>query len=464
MRNVAQQRSMKMRQNVLSVGMGAGSLTSQKQAMISYLNTVSDPTDAELEVLRQHQSGSSHHRYDNKFCPIQSNAKTRSGNRHVSTVNIVNNGHVNVAGPKGGTYSSNYQVRNGQKLLEPFKGLPLCFIHAVTIDCVCVHDNADLRIVTYDMKRRMEKCFAQLSPDAIVRGYFDLKMAHAHKYQDIIPTDELSLSYSYPRRDDEIIGMVHPHFLCFEPQMCRDEFREVIATEFPGSKRVCIRKPHTEKVHANGEITHGPQGFAEYSSMEKVELECGKQNGKALRKYIKLDATWDRRTKLIRYGNRSPKTITSQNLDVYNDYLSELSEKRIANNWDDIDYAKRFMYLWLNHSGDIKDIHSSISMKSGVRRDDRFIRDLVRLLCDQSYIASKNFSSNFRHFFWCILQMSCLLANSNGCDQSDTKHTPYAFLYSNSSRHSHSKNPVNAGFLATAFGHTGEEHHQLAPP
>ena len=453
-----------MRQKVLSVGMGTGSLASQKQATISYLKTLNNPTDAELKVLRQHQSCSNHNRYNNKYCPIQSDAKTRSGNRHVSTVNVVNNGHVNVAGPTGGKFSSNYQVRNGQKLLEPFEGLPLCFIHAVTIDGVCVHDNADLRIVTYDMKRRMEKCFARLSPDAIVRGYFDHRMAHAYKYQDIIPTNELNVSYTYPRRDNEIIAMVHPHFLLFEPQMHGGEVRAVFADEFPGSKRVCVRKPHTEKVHANGEITHGPQGFAEYSSMEKIELEFGKQNGEVLRKYIKLDATWDRRTKLIRFGNRSPKTITSQNIDIYNDYLTELSEKRIANTWNDIDYAKRFMYLWLNHSGDIKDIYSSFSMKSGVRRDDQFIRDLVQILCDQSYMASKEFSSNFRDFFWCIFQLSCLLANTKRHDQTDMKHTPYVFLYSNSSRYSCSESPVNADFVTTTFGHTGEQHHHLAPP
>ncbi|MEO9459885.1 MAG: hypothetical protein ABJE63_02010 [Lentilitoribacter sp.] len=459
-----QQRAVAFKQNRLSIAMGSGSLTDQKKAMIAYLSNLDSQTDAVQKVLANHHSASLYHRYNNKYGPVQSNAKTRTGNRHVSTVNAVNNGHVNLAMSKGGQYSSNFQVRGGQKLLEPFDGLPLCFIHAGTINAAYVYDHADLRIVARDIKERISHCYDQLSPDAIIRGYLDMKMVFADSKKYVIPADETSISYAYAERDHEIVAMIHPHFIVYEPQMPCDDVRDVFAKEFPGNSRVCCRKPHTEKVNANGEITHGIQGYGEYCALQKIELECGRRNGEALEKYVELDSTWDGRSKLIRHGSRSVSTITCQNMDRYDAYINELTEKRVANRWNDIDYSRRFMYLWFTHVSDIKDICASLSEQSCARHDDQFIRNVIQFLCCLSYEEQKSFSSYLYELLNCMLSPSWLLNNSDMPAKAEKRNTAYIYLYSNSTPFHCSRRTGNAGFLTPQSQYTTKQHHQLVPP
>ena len=451
-----------MQQDVLSVGMGSGSLASQQKAKVNYLRTISNPSAAVAKVLKNQVSSSNYHRYSNKFCPTQSNAKTRSGNRHVSTVNAVNNGHVQLAGSKGGQYSSNFQVRNGQKLLEPFDGLPLCFIHPMTINTAYLYCDADLRVVASEVKERLHQCHKQLSPGAIIRGYFDIAMTYADGHKYVIPKNESTSSFNYPRRDHEIVAMFHSHFIVYEPQMSAEEVREVFAKEFPGSNRICLRTPHTEKVSANGKITRGIQGYAEYASMEKVELKFGKDNGKALLKYIELDDTWDRRSKLIRFGNRSERTITSQNLDIYNSYLHDLTEKKKDNQWLDIEPANRFMHVWFNHTDAIRSIYTSIGKNSRVCRNDRLIRELF--LCIQSNKELKNVSDNIHDIFGCLLHRSCPFVNVKRHVQTKLKLTFSVFCYSNSTSHSWLGILGNKGVWTWVFQHTGERRRHLMPP
>lgn len=454
----------RMRQNVQSVGMGTGSLHSQKQAMNSYLRRLSNPSDAVTTVLNSQKSNSRYHRYKNKYCPFQSNAKTRTGNRHVSTVSAVNNGFVNVAGTRQGKYSSNYQVRNGQKLMEPFDGLPLCFIHPMTINFAYLQDSANLRTVTHELKERVQHCVSQFSSEAIIRGYFDIKMTYADGHQYVMPTDETTISYTYTRRDQEIVAMIHAHFIIFEPQMVGEEVRATFANEFPGRKRICLRKPHTEKVNANGEISHGIQGYAEYASLEKVELGFGKANGDALLKYIELDDTWDGRTKLIRYGNRTDKTMTAVNQDIYQTYLHALEEKRKAKHWDNIDYAKRFMYVWFNHTNNARDLYRALTKQSDKRHDDKLIGKIVQFLGSQSYDDLKDFTSKISDLLECVPFLASLLDSTHKQDQNGLQYGRCIGTYSNSSRCSPSGNTGNAGFLPSNYRYTAEQHYRLIPP
>lgn len=245
---------------------------------------------------------------NNRWCPVCSDPKLR-GRKARFTDDPNDDPRVcNVAGTRTGCRSSNYQVRGGQRMAEPFRGLPTFMLHPSTINLCLVGTDSDLAVLVRKFRKRLKRVFRSFSAGAIIRGMFDLKLKYADELTFDVPDDELPLEWRNGKLPHLRVGMLHVHFVVFDPLLTRQRIRGLLRMAFPGNNRVCVRSPREEIVHDDGTVTQGAQGYLEYASLEKIELEFGAESCAAVLEFARLDSTWGRANRNIRFGNRTRET------------------------------------------------------------------------------------------------------------------------------------------------------------
>lgn len=319
----SEQRFQRFQMKFFGSNFGSGSLKEQKYAITSVISVLAPDYPIMAKHKKKMESCSSARRCNSKFCYHCSNSNTRQGNRFNKAGEILRHGFCNFRGTKLGKYSSNYQVHNAQKMLEPFDDLPLCFLHAVTVNLGFIPPDYNLAKIVPLYKKRLRECYLKLTGNSIIRGYLDFKLMYVDKAAFMIPNGPKEASY-HSRDDHERAAMLHAHFIVFDPKNTAKSVRDVFVTEFSGSKRVCVRQAWEDIHCADGRVHKGIGGYAEYASLQKVEVTGFDDNIAALKDFVTIDDTWDGRQKRIAYGARKVDTECLIDQNILNLHLDAL--------------------------------------------------------------------------------------------------------------------------------------------
>lgn len=318
-----EQRFQRWKMKVLSSSFGSGPLKQQKHAIASVISMLAPNYPIMAEHKKKIERCSSARRCNSKYCGHCSNSKTRQGNRYNRADEVLRQGFCNFRGTKHGKYSSNYQVHNAQKMLEPFDDLPLRCLHGITVNLGFIPPNYNLREIVELYKKRLRECYLKLTDGSIVRGYLDFKLMYVDKATFMIPNAPKEAPY-HSRDDHERVAMLHAHFIVFDPKKTPEGVRDVFASEFTGAKRVCVRPAWEDIYCADGTVHKGIGGYAEYASLQKVEIAGFDDNIAALIEFATIDDTWDGRQKRIAYGNRKVDTESLIDQSILNQHLGAL--------------------------------------------------------------------------------------------------------------------------------------------
>lgn len=314
-----------LRKKVWSQSISSGHLDKQKQGILAALKKHNPYRHAKV------QACNSKHRCNDQVCPTCSNPK-RSANR------VLQDGHQTVSGvaghyrTAGGFTAKNYQVAGGSRMAKPFVGLPLILIHPVTINLGMVEVTGNLKIVAKIFRKRLQKLFRKDFPDGIVRGKFDL----AFKWGD-----ELSFGISDDGLPDELtdstpphrrFAMFHVHLAVFDPHKSRKQVRDILAKEFSGEKRVRVDYARDDLVRSDGTVTNGIQGYLEYASLEKIELDFGYASYDAALEWLVLNETWTRPNRNLSFGKRTEQTVDLIDPERVAELELAYAEKKQQNN------------------------------------------------------------------------------------------------------------------------------------
>ncbi|EEE37141.1 hypothetical protein RKLH11_977 [Rhodobacteraceae bacterium KLH11] len=233
-------------------------------------------------------------------------------------------------------------------MIAPFVGLPLILLHCITINLALEAVDGDLKEVSDEMRRRLRRAMSKLSDGHIVRGKLDMALKAVDDLTfEIIELDKV-VDHSDPDAPSKRMGMLHIHFALFDPWLSADAIRAILVDEFPGKKRVCVRAPYEDVVHADGTVTHGLQGFLEYASLEKVEVSFGRDSIQAVLEFAKLDMTWNRRNRTFSSGKRPDDINTIVDPDRVKELEIERFKEKTKKNWTKLTYAERFLHIWIS--------------------------------------------------------------------------------------------------------------------
>lgn len=200
-----------------------------------------------------------------------------------------------------------------RRIIAAFVGLPTRRVHAVTVNFCWCTEMDDLSAASRRYRQALKNLFnRRLRSDpvhgrgTIVAGKFDYVLKSA-KEASAAGGNYACLPCFDPESESapDYLAMFHGHFLLYHPTAEKDEIRRILQSEFPGAFRVRV-EPIRPEIHANGvRISGGALGYAQYSSMEKLELKYGLDNVKLLRTDITLHNSWKRANANIRYGCRA---------------------------------------------------------------------------------------------------------------------------------------------------------------
>lgn len=292
----------RQRKKIWSQWISSGHLNEQKRGILAALNE-HDP-DRHAKVLLCN----SRHRCKDQVCPTCSNPD-RTANRVLQqgrqTVSGVA-GHFHTA---GGLIAKNYQVAGGIRMAEPFEGLPLILIHAVTINLGLVEVTGNMKVVAKRFRKRLQKLFRNDFPNGIVRGKFDLAFKWGDKLSFGISDDDLPDGLTESTLPHRRFAMFHVHLAIFDPHKSRKQVRDILVEEFSGNKRVRVEGAREDVVRNDGTVTSGIQGYLEYASLEKIELNFGEESYDAAIEWLTLNDTWTRANRNLSYGKRTEQTV-----------------------------------------------------------------------------------------------------------------------------------------------------------
>ncbi|WP_299779491.1 hypothetical protein [uncultured Roseobacter sp.] len=347
--------------------------------------------EAALSVLAQHrefdhitqkvQSCTRKRPCNNKWCTTCSNPRKRRSKRHLKSDRRLTQNACNGTSTALGALSSNYQVRGGQRMVEPFVGLPLILLHCITINLALVALDGSLCDEIERIKRRLRKALNRLTPGHIARGKFDMVLKTIDGLTFDIPEEELDRTALKSHIAGQRCGMLHIHFVLFDPWMSSEEIRKVLVAEFPGRKRVCVRAPYQDIKHDDGTVTHGVQGFLEYASLEKVEIDFGMDSAQAVIEFARLDETWSRRNRNFSTGKRPDDINTIVDTDRVKELEAQRFRKRIKKNWKTLSYAEQFIHIWMT---DPKGCLETVKTRTFARIIDDFPDILLSYMSNSS--------------------------------------------------------------------------------
>jgi hypothetical protein len=311
--------------------LGAGSLDSQKEAILSVLRELA-PHDMKIaKIVSKVDFCSSYHRCNSKYCPKCFDRRYQLGKRNYCKSNKLRSVHSSNVLSKPSGFSSYNQTHGAQKILQPFDGLPLCFIHLVTVNLGFIPISEELSEVIKPYKKRLKKCHNKLGNGSIIAGRLDIKMMYLDEPTFSIPNTDVESPYGSSSKRERV-AMLHAHFLVFDPTLVCQEVREVFVDEFPGLKRVCVRMPYNDKQNNDGTVTKGVGGYAEYTSFEEIEFDFDQENIAALIEFTGIDGTWDGRSKRISFGKRVDDVESLLDKNILKDYLGNFEGKPVPKN------------------------------------------------------------------------------------------------------------------------------------
>lgn len=368
-----------------------GSLPQQKKAMLPILREHED-TRHLYEIVKK---CSAKHRCNSKWCPTCSDPKLRPGNRKIRGKKILTRRECNLTRSKTGGKAHNYQVRAGQTMAHDFDGLPAILLHPITINLALVGLDENLGDIAKKCRKELNHTLRQFGEDSIVRGKLDFALKSVDSLNFEIPNVELPLELQECNMPHKRYAMLHAHFVLFHPSMSDSEVGDMLRAAYPGNKRVCVRKSYDDVVTECGAVVGGVQGYLEYASLEKIEINFGGESQEAVLEFARLDMTWTRANRNIRVGERTDQTLSS--IDPFR--VVELEARRVLQqtkkNWKNLDFAEQLIHrMFSPHPQAMAAIIDAVAeMKR--RNNNRF-----RFIVMSSYMCVISNSSNP---IWCAI-------------------------------------------------------------
>lgn len=337
----------KVRRNELNNKLTAGTVRQQKIAALKILEEEYEKTQEPWigAILRKVARCSPTYRCNSKHCPECANPRASKAQRRKACrqtqVPYVQSTTVSA-------HSKEYRIASGQRSIAAFEGLPCSMVHCITINLAMVELTGNLKEKVDKCRRILRRVMMRLSPGAIARGKFDMVLKYADDLAFELPDDCFPIGVTNHNLPHERMGMLHIHFVVFDPWMTRLEVRDAFAREFPGASRVCAKQTRQTTVLADGTTVGGAQGYLEYGSMEKVEVAFGSESDAALIEFCQLDSTWNRANRNFSFG----KPIAVSKIEIDMDRANFLERENhlawVRRNWSKLDYAEKFIHLWFS--------------------------------------------------------------------------------------------------------------------
>lgn len=342
----------KMRQAIDQIhnnwSLSCGGLDQQKLAALNELSKHPEfyPT------IRKVSKCNKKHPCNNKWCHVCSNPKKRSGQRRIEPERRLVHRACNRVDTKQGVLSSNYQVRGGQRMVDPFVGIPLILLHPITINIALISLEGNLHEEAAYHRKRLNKVLKEISPDGWARGKFDIALKWVDELGFEISSEDMPTELKdgdFPHRR---YAMFHAHFVAFDPYLSKKQWVESLHNAYGGKKRVCVRRSYEDIVKPNGTVVRGVQGYLEYSSLEKVEVSFGEESTDAVVEFARLDATWKRANKNVRVGKRNDAIIDQIDPTRVKELEAEHRRERFKKQFDKLSYVEQFVHRMIGLSQD----------------------------------------------------------------------------------------------------------------
>lgn len=347
----------KVRRNELSKKLATGTVHQQKIAALKILEEEYEKTQEPWmgAILRKVARCSPTYRCNSKHCPECSNPRASKAKRRKACPKTKVHFTQSTTVSK---QSKEYRIASGQRGIAAFKDIPPSMTHCITINLEMVALTSDLKTEVDKDRRALRRVMKRLSPGAIARGKFDVVLKYADDLAFELPDDCFPVGVTNNNLPHQRMGMLHIHFVVFDPWLTRLEIRDAFAKEFPGASRVCAKQTRQIAILSDGTMVGGAQGYLEYGSMEKVDVAFGSESDAALLEFCQLDSTWTRANRNFSFG----KPIEVSKIEIDMDRASFLEkENRLAwvrRNWSKLGYAEKFIHLWFS---------GAISVMAGVK-------------------------------------------------------------------------------------------------
>lgn len=248
-----------------------------------------------------------------------------------------------------------YASRSGERMEKKQAGFCNLLRHPTTIDLAVVPVWGDANQAKAEWVPIMRDEFTQFTYGSQIEGNFQLVMKTATEIAAIIPAEELPNYVDPIGRPGEVFALLHWHGVIADPHLSKKKVRKILSDAFPGNRRVCVRKVQPERINKYGEITHGAQGYLEYSAMEKTEINFSNSEQKkaAVIGLARLSATWSKRNRQFSMGKSL--AVTGIEIDPSRVIELEVMERLdfVRKNWSKLGCAEQFIHLWFSGMIDI---------------------------------------------------------------------------------------------------------------
>lgn len=227
-------------------------------------------------------------------------------------------------------------------MAEPFSGLPSEWVHPLSLTLCYVVSPVDLA-ETMRIWRPIIKAFLEEKfPHCIVRLRAEISPVWLDRSAKGYPDDALPVQYRGKPLPHVPAFKVGLHGLIFVPNMTRGEVEKTFRNGLTGPRRVHIGEITEVEVDEDGNETGGVQGWGEYAGKEEFESKLfedddiddgvgGHDNYSIFQDYLRLEATWKRQSRLIKYRD-SKKNVQDARL---RHGASQSVQQDAAEEWED---------------------------------------------------------------------------------------------------------------------------------
>lgn len=250
--------------------------------------------------------------------------------------------------------------------------------HPTTVHIAAVPLTGNLDKDVKAARQRLRRFCGKLTDGTQVEGAFQIDMKTAEYIASVLPADQLPPELDPISRPDEVFALLHWHADISDPWLSKNTIKKMLREEFPGCRRICVKKVRKKWLTKDGRETGGAQGWLEYLSMDKTKIEFKKtwQTKEAIIGMARLSTTWNKRNRSFSYG----KSLAVSGVKIDQDRVAklELQERLeiVRKNWDKLGAAEQFIHIWM--SGVIKVIKRDTRWtKFGGSIRERFLKLLA---------------------------------------------------------------------------------------
>ncbi len=230
------------------------------------------------------------------------------------------------------------------------QGFPDVMRHPTTVNNMILPLTADAKSSIDAYRSRMRDALSPLTDGAQVSGRFHFAMETAGYLATIFPQDQWPVGFDPINRPDEVFALLHWHGIVADPCLSKQEVRRVIREAFPGCRRVCVATVQPERINKHGEVTHGAQGYLEYSAMEKTEvkLDTTEQKKDAVIGHALLGGQVNKRN--LSFSMGKSLDVTGVRIDPARVIELQVQERLayVKRNFAKLSYAEQFIHLWMS--------------------------------------------------------------------------------------------------------------------